>query len=109
MGDKKVKKDKISEKCLSLRDMMKGNGYEDAHIDFCEFVLELCETTGTILGHMQVADLLNVIHYAHLVRLHDEGIIPFESDCLGHPSVMGLSATFAENIMGLKNSVDKDE
>jgi len=99
-----------TKKEYSLEETMKKSGYKCEHINFCNMLLEILETSGKHLGHTTVAELVNVVHYAHLMTLvHNEVIKLEDEENPETPSVMRYSAMFAENIMNTAKAYRKEK
>ncbi|MBT7930211.1 hypothetical protein HN682_09985 [Candidatus Peregrinibacteria bacterium] len=95
---------------FSLEETMKMSGYESEHINFCNMLLEILETSGKHLGHTVIAELLNVTHYAHLMTLvHNDIIVVEDLENPEVPSVMRYSAMFAENIMNTAKAAREED
>ncbi|MBT6047735.1 MAG: hypothetical protein HOG49_13080 [Candidatus Scalindua sp.] len=98
-----------TDKVFSLEEIMREGGYKDEHLTFCNMLLEVLESSGMHLGHTTIAELLNVVHYAHLMTLvHNEIIEVEDLENPETPTVMRYSATFAENIMNTARAYKKE-
>ena len=99
-----------TKKEYSLEEILKSSGYEQEHIDFCSMVLEILRNSGKHFGHTTVAEMVNVLHYAHLMTLVHNGVIPLEDEeNFETPTVMKYSAMFAENIMNTVKAYKKEK
>lgn len=99
-----------TDKLYSLEETMRDAGYQGEHINFCNMLMEILEKGGMQLGHTTIAELMNIIHYAHLMTLVSNEVIQIEDEENPEtPTVMRFSATFAENIMNTAKAFKKEK
>jgi sulfur carrier protein ThiS len=92
----------------TIEDIIKEGGYKQEHVEFANMIMEILTVSGNCLGHSTIADLLNIIHFTHLIALFNNGIIKYDSDDPNDATVMNYSAMFAKNIMSFKEKTKGD-